>query len=165
MNCRARSLIRGIGAAILMACFIITAGYAEQPPPVKPDADEKCPVCGMFVAKYPDWVAEIIFNDGSVVFFDGCKDFFKYYFNLDEYAPGKARQDIDALYVTEYYSLEFMDAHTALYVVGSNVYGPMGNELIPFVDLESAREFLKDHEGKAIYTFDEITPGVIGRLD
>ena len=55
--------------------------------PFKPGATDKCPVCGMFVAKYPDWVAEIIFKDGSAVYFDGCKDMFKYYFNLKRYNP------------------------------------------------------------------------------
>ena len=43
---------------------------------------DKCPVCGMFVYKYPDWTAEIIFEEGAVFYFDGAKDFFKFYFNL-----------------------------------------------------------------------------------
>ena len=39
----------------------------------------------MFVYKYPDWLAEIIYNDDSVEFFDGAKDLFKFYFNPDKY--------------------------------------------------------------------------------
>ena len=31
----------------------------------------KCPVCGMFVAKYPDWTATSSFKDGSVSYYDG----------------------------------------------------------------------------------------------
>jgi nitrous oxide reductase accessory protein NosL len=38
---------------------------------------DKCPVCGMFVAKYPDFLGQIIFSDDSHAFFDGAKDMFK----------------------------------------------------------------------------------------
>ena len=34
----------------------------------------------MFVRKYPKWVARIIFDDGSVYFYDGVKDMFKHIF-------------------------------------------------------------------------------------
>jgi copper chaperone NosL len=51
---------------------------------------EKCPVCGMFVSKYPDWVATIQFNDGTHVAFDGPKDLFTYFLNLKKYNPGKS---------------------------------------------------------------------------
>ena len=35
--------------------------------------------------------------------------------------------------------------------------GPMGDELIPFKDENSANEFSKDHFGKKIVKFNEIT--------
>jgi nitrous oxide reductase accessory protein NosL len=100
--------------------------------PIKPAARDKCPVCGMFVAKYPDWVAEILFKDGSYAVFDGAKDMFKYYFNFGKYNPSKKLSDIDSIYVTDYYGLTFIDGTKAVYVIGSDVYGPMGRELIPF---------------------------------
>jgi len=40
-------------------------------------------------------------------------------------------EDIDSIYVTDYYNLTLIDGYQAFYVVGSNVYGPMGKELIP----------------------------------
>ena len=83
---------------------------------------EKCPVCGMFVAKYPDWVAAIAFSDGLTVFFDGVKDMLKYYFNMGKYAPGKTTADIQAIHVTDYYRLEPINGRQAFYVVGSDVY-------------------------------------------
>lgn len=100
--------------------------------PLQPNMKDKCPVCGMFVAKYPDFLAQVVFKDGSHAFFDGTKDMFKYYFNLKKYAPKKSPQDISAIYVKDYYTLEPIDGCKALYVAGSNVYGPMGKELIPF---------------------------------
>ena len=86
----------------------------------------------MFVAKYPDWVAEIIFKDGSYAVFDGTKDMFKYYFDMGKYNPSKKQLDIDSIYVTDYYTLTFIDGHKAYYVIGSDVYGPNGEGVHTF---------------------------------
>jgi nitrous oxide reductase accessory protein NosL len=119
----------------------------------------------MFVAKYPDWVAAIFFRDGSVAFFDGAKDMFKYYFDLKKYNPSKKQMDIETLQVTDYYDLTATDGLKAFYVIGSEVYGPMGRELIPFEKEGAAREFLKDHKGKSFLKFKEVTPALIKTLD
>ena len=55
----------------LLAAVPLSAG--EKMPP-SPPAAAKCAVCGMFVAKYPDWTGVIIFKDASSFFFDGPKD-------------------------------------------------------------------------------------------
>ena len=62
-----------MNTAALALAVLLLAG----PEPVKPEPREKCPVCGMFVARYPDWVAGIRFQDGSRALFDGAKDLFK----------------------------------------------------------------------------------------
>ena len=64
-------------------------------------------------------------------FFDGAKDMFKFYFNLKKYNPSKELSDIAVIYVTDYYSMNPTDGRKAYYVVESNVFGPMGRELIP----------------------------------
>ena len=153
--------IAALGAVLL----IISTGLAETKGPVQPSKKDKCPVCGMFVYKYPDWLAEVIFKDESVVFFDGAKDLFKYYFNLTKYSPGKNRRDIAAIYVNEYYDMKLIDARKAFFIMGSDVYGPMGHELIPLATGEDARTFMKDHKGKRILRFEEITPKLIQKLD
>lgn len=152
---------------ILLALLALTtfAYGANTPAPKKPGPKDKCPVCGMFVAKYPDFVAHLVFTDGSEAFFDGVKDLMKYYFDLAKYNPAKKTSDIAAIYVTDYYTLKLIDGHQAYYVVGSDVYGPMGRELIPFKEKKAAQEFLKDHKGKSLLTFSEITPALIGTLD
>ena len=119
----------------------------------------------MFVAKYPDFLAEIIFKDGSYAVFDGVKDMFKYYFNLKKYSPTKDLSDIDSIYVTSYYDLVLIDGFNAFYVEGSNVYGPMGKELIPFEKEPDAIEFMKDHVGKAVLKFKDINSNLIKTLD
>ena len=151
--------------ALAAVLLIFGTGLAQTKNPVQPSKKDKCPVCGMFVYKYPDWLAEIIFKDESVEFFDGAKDLFKYYFNLAKYNPGKNKKNIAAIYVMEYYDMKLIDARKAFFIIGSDIYGPMGHELIPFATEEDARAFMKDHKGKRILRFESITTRVIGKLD
>jgi nitrous oxide reductase accessory protein NosL len=147
--------------AALLFCSNAAEGGMDY---TKPAQKDKCPVCGMFVAKYPDWIAEIVFRDGTYVVFDGPKDFFQYLLEPEKYTPGRRNQDIQAVFVTDYYGLTQIDGYTAFYVTGSDVYGPMGAELIPFKKESDAREFLKDHRGKQILRFKEVTPAVLRGL-
>ena len=115
---------------------------------IKVDKKEKCPICGMWVYKYPKWVAQIQMKK-SHLSFDGVKDLMKYYFY---------HIDIDAkIVVRDYYSQKALDARKSFFVLGSDVYGPMGEELIPFSSLEDAQTFLMDHKAKKIVKFSEIT--------
>ncbi len=152
-----------ITAVIVLVGVLLAA--ASEPEHLKPGKHEKCPVCGMFVYKYPDWTAQITFSDHSQFYFDGVKDLFKYYFNLAKYNPGKTVADIAVVRVTEYYDTAAIDGQSAFYVIGSDVYGPMGRELIPFASREAAEEFKKDHAGTGILTFGQINMSVIARLD
>jgi len=154
--------MKRLGLAVL---FVLLAGSLPAAEALKPSPKDKCPVCGMFVAKYPDWVAAIRFREGSTVFFDGAKDMFKFYFDLKKYNPSKSQTDIETLQVTDYYDLTPANGYEAFYVLGSDVYGPMGRELIPFAKEEAAKEFLKDHKGKSIVKFKEVTPALIKTLD
>ena len=124
----------------------------------------RCSVCGMFVAKYPNWLAQIQYADQSQTrFFDGPKDMMVFYFNPEKYG-GPPREDIKEIFVKDYYVLNWLPAKDAFYVIGSDIYGPMGHELIPFASKEAADSFSKDHHGKEILTFEEITPEFIESL-
>lgn len=68
------------------------------------------------------------------------------------------------IFVKDYYSLAFIDGKRAFYVIGSNQLGPMGHELIPFARKSDAEGFLKDHQGKAILRFDEVSPATLKSL-
>jgi len=125
--------------------------------PKMPGKKDRCPVCGMFVAPYPDWIATIVFNDEKQVFFDGCKDLFRYYFKLN----AEQLENIDAIYVTDYYRTELVSAKEVFFVLGSDVYGPMGKELIPIAGKELAKTFMADHGGSGFFRFDEISPELL----
>ncbi len=150
---------------IVIALIAAFPAWAAEHKPVKPTPKDKCPVCGMFVFKYPDFVAQVIFKDGTYAVFDGTKDMFKYVHNPKKYAPGRTAGEITAIYVTDYYSLEFIDGSTAWYVVGSDILGPMGKELIPFAKEAEARGFMKDHKGKSLLRFKDIDENLIRGLD
>ena len=156
-----------INISVILACvlLIIPASWATDKSPIKPGPRDKCPVCGMFVAKYPDFVAVLAFKDGTYAFFDGVKDMMKYYFNLEKYNPSKKRDEIRQIHVTDYYSLGSIDGFKAFYVSGSDIYGPMGRELIPFEKEAEAREFQKDHKGKAVLRFQDINKDIMKGLD
>jgi nitrous oxide reductase accessory protein NosL len=157
-----------LGLVLLLTLTLsltFSLSYGGERKPIKPTLKDKCPVCGMFVAKYSDWMAQIIFKDGAYAVFDGTKDMFKYYLNLKKYNASKRLEDIDSIYVTDYYNLALIDGHQAFYVMGSDIYGPMGRELIPFGKETDAKEFMKDHKGKSTLRFREITHEVIKNLD
>lgn len=132
---------------------------------LKPNAQDKCPVCGMFVAKYPDWTTAILFKDGSNIFFDGAKDLFKYLLDPKRYDSARRREDMAAVRVKDYYGLSWIDARQAWYVLGSDVYGPMGRELIPLETETAAKEFMKDHKGRKIIRFSDVTSEVMKTID
>jgi copper chaperone NosL len=147
-------IISGVTAAALL--FVCSVTDAAQRKPVEVKKSDKCRVCGMLVAGYPNWIAQIIFTDGTYASFDGPKDMFRYYFNIAKYNPSKKQADIDVMYVTEYYSAKFDDARKLFFVQGSDVVGPMGVELVPVESIGKAKEFMKDHHGKKILKFDEV---------
>jgi len=152
---------------LLMAGGILnsTAALAAGSDIPSPGPRDKCPVCGMFVAKYTDWVVSLTFRDSTSVFFDGPKDLFTYYLNMKKYNPSRKVADVVSMAVKDYYDFKPVDAKKAFFVVGSDVYGPMGKEIIPFRKEADAREFMKDHKGKKIVGFGSVTPEILKTLE
>lgn len=150
---------------LVMFFWVASLAAAAEKGMPKPTAKDKCPVCGMFIFKYPDWTSVVIFKDGSRAFFDGPKDMFKYLLDLKRYNLSKKTEDIDAIWVLDYYAVSPINGRNAWYVLGSDVFGPMGRELIPLEKESGAKEFMKDHKGKKIIKFSEVTPEVIKSLD
>ncbi|WP_201352684.1 nitrous oxide reductase accessory protein NosL [Hydrogenimonas urashimensis] len=131
--------------------------------------EEKCPVCGMFVYKHPKWAAFIYYEKNgrlAHLAFDGVKDMMKFYFNPGKWGDyGDIKKHIKKIVVRDYYTLKPVWAKEAWYVVGSDVYGPMGNELIPFKEKKAAENFMRDHHGKKLLRFDQITQELVYKLD
>jgi nitrous oxide reductase accessory protein NosL len=156
---------RALVTILLVSLLIACPALAGQITPPEPPARARCPVCGMFVAKYPDWISSLTFKDGTTLYFDGPKDLFSYYLNPGKYGSAMKQSDITFIYVKDYYSLQSIDGLRAFYVSGSDVSGPMGKELVPFEKQTEAEGFLKDHQGKKVLHFWEITPAFLISLE
>jgi nitrous oxide reductase accessory protein NosL len=154
----------GALAGVLLA---VAGGHARagEVGPVVAGPRDKCPVCGMFVARYPEWLAAVRFADGTHAVFDGAKDLFRFLAAPGEYAPQRSAAEVRAILVTDYYAVRQVDARTAWFVLGSDVLGPMGHELVPFEAERDAREFMADHHGRRLLRFGDVTPAVLRELE
>lgn len=148
---------------MLAITFVSITSATAQPAPQVIPADMSCGVCGMHPAKFVKWQTQIIFSDGVMVPFDGGKDMFKYILNTTKYDQKHTSDDITAIWVKGFNSGEWLDGHKAVYVVGSKVMGPMGKELIPFNNADTAKEF-QAANGGMIKHFTDIVMSDIQKL-
>ena len=109
---------------------------------------DRCPKCGMNVDMSPRWTAGLTLDDGSELRFCSPRCLFAWLHR--EQAEG-------TVWVTEYYSQERMPAADLLFVVGSDVVGPMGSALVPVNGVDAAERFRYDHEGDKVVRMPEIT--------
>ena len=119
---------------------------------------DRCAICGMLVYKYPKWIAMAVTKNGKNLYFDGVKDMLRYYFST-------SNSGIVKFYAQDYYSKRVFDLKRGFLVVGSDIYGPMGEELIPFENLEDAQSFLQEHNGVRILRFDQISRKLLKAFD
>lgn len=148
-----RRIISGLPVAVIL--LLLSTGSVRAAPAEGVDPSVRCSVCGMFVAKYNNWLAQIRLADQTVMYFDGVKDLLVFYFDPGGYSKASPK-DIKEIWVRDYYSLQWLDGRAAFYVIGSDVYGPMGKEFVPFASREAADSFLRDHKGEKVLVFSEI---------
>ncbi|HUN64906.1 MAG TPA: nitrous oxide reductase accessory protein NosL [Bacteroidota bacterium] len=160
---RLRPSIRAIAIVICILVQHPASSAQTTCGPKEPGTRDKCPVCGMFVQKYPRWWSEILFADGTCRFFDGPKDMFKFYLRPGKYG-GSNKKKICKIYVRDYYSLNWLDAQDPFYVIESDIDGPMGRELVPLKSAEDAQEFKDDHHGTRVLRFNDVDWELVLRL-
>ena len=127
----------------------------------KPDKKDRCPVCGMFAYKYPNWTAGFVFKSGKTYFHCCPKCMLHNLNNIAKYQPGETREKLELIWVTEYYTTRKMAAQEVLFVVGTHLVGPMGLDLIPVAGKAAATNLKRDYNGDLILTIDQITPEII----
>ncbi|MFC1837108.1 nitrous oxide reductase accessory protein NosL [Thermodesulfobacteriota bacterium] len=122
-----------------------------------------CGKCGMYPAKYPRWQSQIIFKDGSMTPFDGCKCMFNFMNALNHSEKSHTGDDVAAVFVRDFNTGKWVNGPDAHFVVGSSVMGPMGMELIPFADKAEAMRFHHENGGQ-MKMYSEITQEVLKPL-
>jgi len=63
-----------------------SSGLALLSPRAVP-VDARCPVCGMYPARSPDWAAQLIFTNGDTHFFDSPLSLHLYLQAIERYSP------------------------------------------------------------------------------
>ena len=131
----------------------------------RPTEKDRCPVCGMFAHRYPHWMAGYVFKDGTTVFFCSPKCFFHNLFHMEKYQPGKTRDDLKLIWVTDYYTAKPVNAEDPdmRFVAGSTLVGPMGWDVVPVQGEKAAETLKRDYFGEEVLRLDEVTEDHIQR--
>ena len=139
------------------------SGLPLDAPRVIP-VDARCPVCGMFPARSPDWAAQVIFSNGDAQFFDSPLSLFSYLQDVGRYTRGRDAGQIVARYVSDADSGRWIDARSAMYVDGSAARGPMRSGNLPaFAHADAAQRFASARGGIVLRAAD-ITPALLQGL-
>ena len=169
------ALILG-GAALLMAAARPTGTTPPSPPqpplqaevcrtiaahPYDPASDlpmqaarpvpdqARCPVCGMFPARFPRWAAQLIFDDGDAYFFDSPLSLLLYLQDIPRYSKGRSAAHVSASYVQDFDTGQWLPLSSAWFVHGSDAKGPMrAGNLPPFSTPDQAQAFAQAHGGE-----------------
>ena len=127
--------------------------------------DARCPVCGMYPARAPQWAAQLIFSNGDAHFFDSPLSLYLYLNAVTRYSSGRSASEIAATYVTDTETGQWTPAGQAFYVHGSTALGPMRNGNLPaFANKRAAEQFAQQRGGK-VRVAGGITPALLNALD
>lgn len=135
--------------------------HAPRPVP----ADARCPVCGMYPARSPEWAAQVIFDNGDAQFFDSPLTLFTYLQDVGRYTRGRQASEVAASYVTDASSGAWIRAMDAVYVNGSSALGPMRAGNLPaFSSVALAQRFVSARGG-VLLEFGQISPQLLLNLN
>lgn len=141
------------------ACLPVAAAGAHGPQAIGPKTRD--PVCGMYAARYPNWMSEIVLKDGNIVAFDSPLHLFRYRRDPGKYGAGRAASDIDAIYFSDYLERRWVEAQKAYFVAGSRVRSPMNAEDLPAFGSRTTAERFAREQGGRVLSFDQISPQVL----
>ncbi len=128
-------------------------------------ADARCPVCGMYPARYPHWAAQVIFSDGAAHYFDSPVNLFGFLHKVSRYDRRYTLDDVAVSYVRDLESGQWVEAGQAFFVHGSEVTGPMRNADLPaFASRNAADVFVRRHRG-TVLTAPDMTPLLLASLN
>lgn len=161
-----------------------SGGDNDVPQPVTLTTEDACDVCGMIIPNHPGPSAEIFYENqtptGHADPAHFCSTWEAFQYDFERQEEGWTRQ---VFYVTDYSTVDydlfedggttfiskhvqagdFVDATTVTFVVGSEVKGAMGADLVGFSKRADAEQFKRDHGGK-LAAFEDVTEATIAQL-
>jgi copper chaperone NosL len=110
----------------------------------------RCELCGMRIEPDSGWR-----SGGASLRFDSPKCLFRY-----RHERGEVREP----WMIEYYTQRRRPAEGLFYVIGSDLEGPMGRDLVPVEGREAAERLRRDHHGDRVLSYAEVTREVAASL-
>jgi len=157
-----RRLLPALALALMLGQPVLASAADLSPQYVQRSA--RCPVCGMYPYRTPQWTAQIVFNDQSASSFDSPVDLFRFLGNMALFDKQHKAADVGAIYVADFNTKAWTDAKKAFFVLGSSARGPMNDANLPaFATREAADTHVKAQGGKVL-AFGDVTREVIKGL-
>lgn len=153
------TMIQNLFFAMLLLILTSCGGNQEhQHQSTGKETNYDCSYCGMPSQEFPQWNVKMLSEKGEHWF---CSPRCMFLTILDkENAPS----DIQSIQVTDYYESSKIDGQKAFYVIKSDVIGPMGHDLVPFLEESAAQEFQKEHGGEKVLNYSEVSLDTVKEL-
>ncbi|WP_375561692.1 nitrous oxide reductase accessory protein NosL [Bernardetia sp. OM2101] len=150
-----------IGVISMLFSCTTTSKKEENTATTSEKTEEKydwtdCQNCGMPTNDFPNWQVMLQANSATIAF---CAPRCMMIHLAD--SSNNIANSIEKMEVTDYYTTQKIDGKTAFYVTGSDKTSPMGKDFVPFSTKEEAENFMTEHNGKKIYSFEEINKDVV----
>lgn len=144
-------------AVLLSACSKQVASALAQ----EPGSDTACSLDGMVLSDFPGPKAQIVYAEGKPDFFCDVMELFAA-LREPQQKRGAAALFVQDMGETSWEtpSGHWIDARTALFVVGSKKAGSMGPTFGTFSSMDAAQAFVQAEGGK-IVRFDQVTPAML----
>lgn len=117
--------------------------------------DDRCPVCGMKVARHAKFASAIQLKDNTTFYFCGTGCMIRSWMHPEVFLA-TPKDTLLKPVAREYFTGKPIDARMALWVAGSDIVGPMGPALVPLKDEKSVAVFMRRHGGKATFRLNEM---------
>ncbi len=156
----------GLAGTILLAETPATTPFKAPLKQAKAQPVLTDPAYNLPIKKSSKFLCEATLKNGHTVYFVSVKSLMMVYLHQDYFLKRALIEDaLKTLYVHDYLSGKKVDAHKAVYVFGSRLIGPHGDDLIPLSSPERAKLFELKYGGHKVLSFDRIDQGLIRYLD
>ena len=123
-------------------------------------------VYSLSLKKYPKFICEGVLKSGKVIKFVSVKAMMQVFQHQEYFKKHKfITENIDKLYVYDYLDGTKIEANKALYMFGSRLTGPHGDDLIPLKSEANAKIFKLKYGGTKLLPYEKLTKGLIRYLD
>ena len=152
--------------SLLLCVTVGIAGTSFNTKILLLDQNATDPVYILQLKQHKKWLCEAELKNKKKVQFVSVKSMMQAYYHQEHFIKNHLLPTgIKAMYVQDFISGQRVDATKAVYVFGSRITGPHGDDLIPFASQENAKLFMMKNGGTKILPFEKLSKGLIRYLD